>query len=55
MSQGHYPLRASGGELVLAPSPRSFSLVGGDSAREKLVGKRLDVARRTIRSAFDAR
>jgi hypothetical protein len=55
MSQGHYPLRSVDGELVLAKSPRSFELVGGDSARSVLLGKKLAEARRAIRSAFDAR
>lgn len=54
MSQGHYPLRTVDGVVVLGQSPRSFSLVG-DGARSKLLGKRLEVARRTIREAFDAR
>jgi hypothetical protein len=55
MSQGHYPLRDVKGELVLAPSPRSFTLVGQDSASARLVGKKLSDAGRLIRSAFDAR
>jgi hypothetical protein len=55
MSQGHYPLRVVNGERVLAPSPRSFTLVGKDSARARLVGKRLADAAGVIRSAFDAR
>jgi hypothetical protein len=56
MSQGHYPVRRDQkGTARLAPSPRLFELVGGDSAVERLSGRTPNEARDLVRKAAGAR
>lgn len=56
MSQGHYPVRRDQkGAQRLAPSPRLFELVGGDSAVERLSGRTPAEARDLVRKAAGAR
>jgi hypothetical protein len=56
MSQGHFPMRPDPkGTRRLAPSPRSFELVGADSAVERLSGRTLPEARELVRKAAGAR
>jgi hypothetical protein len=56
MSQGHYPIRADEhGTRRLRPSPRSFELLGTDSAAKQLSGRTIGDARDRVRKAWNAR
>jgi hypothetical protein len=56
MSQGHYPIRPDDkGTRRLRPSPRSFEILGDDSAARRLSGRTIADARDLVRKAWNAR